>query len=225
MRALRLSFLVLIGLLILIVSLLSCSDPLSTPAGSEPAQYIRPLTIGNQWFGKSTRFNQAGPVDTIRTTATVIGDTTVSDTVWTQMFHETDDTSQFASSWSSFSRNDSVGQWEALAFGSQANLLAKYPADALDSFPIYLGALDNVVQVVAASIDTVLTVPAGEFSCYNYRYAFTGTWGDEDYRVSYYFSPGVGKIKSEFYGKTSAEDTAVYLKSLWELDSLNLMTP
>lgn len=224
MPSFRYALIVSFVLTLLVGSFLSCSDPVSSPPESEPASSIRPLTIGNQWFGTRERYGQAGMIETYHSTATVVGDTTVSDTLWFEIFHETDDTSQFAFTWSSYLRDDSVGQWEAMSFAHPATLLAKYPANALDSFPLYVGAFDTIVPLVVTSIDTILTVPAGEFSCYNYSYTILANW-DDTITVSYWFSPGVGMIKTETYGKQSAMDTATYLEYLWELDSFDLVMP
>lgn len=219
----RIALLISLVVTLSVGSFFSCSDPISPQTDPEPEapQYIRPLTIGNVWYGTTVRYGQDGPLDTTGTTNTVVGDTTVSDTVWTEIFYETDDTSQFAYSWSSYSRNDSVGQWEALALGVSANLLAKYPAEALDTFTIDQGVTS---VVIVASVDSMVAVPAGEFSCYNYRYLHLNESGP-NLKVSYFFSPGVGKIRSELYKLSDVSDTTGVLDNTWELDSFDLVTP
>jgi hypothetical protein len=72
-------------------------------------------------------------------------------------------------------------------------LLFKYPVSTGDSWN------SGGDQIVLQSADTVITVTAGTFHCYEYRFLYNSKpTGD------YYFCPGVGVIAQDSYSSTNS---------------------
>ena len=106
-----------------------------------------------------------------------------------------------------YCRNGADGLYVFGELGDPISLWYKYPASAGDEY-IALGDVENedyLVQVL--STNTVVTTPAGTFSCY--RYKITGVEGSihEDYLSYVYGSPNVGFIKRYTESDISTEES------------------
>ena len=151
----------------------------------ERQQSLLPLAVGNEWvFRSTTTYTTGSPpasrLDTIR----VVSDTTVGSETW---YHLTD-TGQKTSYYVTL-RVDGV--WKDLA---SPRLLYRYPATAGQT---YAFSPDESIQVVRT--DASISVPAGTFSAFHYRFLreridLNGQVYENTYPCDYYLAPGIGWV-------------------------------
>jgi hypothetical protein len=160
--------------------LTSCKK--DNPVDSSPSvKQIWPLKAGNTWAFNIVEYDTLGAVAQSGSGAFVVTtDTIVAGETW---YH-------IAGGGSTLYTNRSDGFWGVSPdpSGIFPFLLFKYPVSAGDTWN---GGGD---PVFLQSADTVITVPAGTFHCYEYRLS-------SDY---YYFCPGVGLIGEDSYSRTNS---------------------
>ncbi|MGA9116315.1 MAG: hypothetical protein WB626_06035 [Bacteroidota bacterium] len=159
---------------------------------------IMPLVIGNEWTYASRSLDTAGQVTgTDTATFKIVRDTTMGVERWYFIGRD-------SGAWELLT-NRSDGLWYTARVSGGIRtpvLLAKYPAFVNDTFY----GLDSVF-VTVVSTSTPVTVPAGSFTCYEYR---------EDpppggTQVSRFFPPGKGFVRDDFRGRTPGGQS--YLRS------------
>jgi len=184
----------------LIFFITSCKK--DNPVDSSPSvKQIWPLKQGNTWAFSTIEYDTAGVVTHSGSgTFVVTTDTIVTGETW---YHITGG----GSGESMFYTNRSDGLWvmSNSTTGIFRGLFFKYPVSTGDSWN--LGGDPMFLQ----SADTLITVPAGTFHCYEYRLSMS------DY---YYFCPGVGFIAEDSYSSTNSGRR--YLKERLTITSFTL---
>ncbi len=163
---------------------------------------IMPLAINNEWAYIDV-FGGGGSIfientDTLSFISTFVFG---SDTV-------------YVSPVETYYANRSDGLWTETFGSSVQTLIAKYPAQPGDIFghdsfiitvpsdPVPNDTLN--AQILVDSINAVVTVPAGNFTCYKYRADYYGTKHLLVYRQNDYYSVNTGLIKRESFWLDSA---------------------
>jgi hypothetical protein len=171
-----------------------------------PDTVIFPLTIGNEWLSSYTEYNTSGGIIDAGTSATrVVGDSTVNDWLWHIVVDSM--TGGGRSLWTN--REDGLW-WYTDTSAVQEALVLKYPANTNDTYPYY----DLTVRV--ASTNAIVTVPAGQFTCYYYELdaPIVGTIG------KIWAAPNIGLVKAEQY---NLNIIWLYLQMRVELESYQLV--
>jgi hypothetical protein len=171
-----------------------------------------PVAVGNSWsYTELPAPGFAG--DTNNYTLTIIKDTVMALTIEgaTDIGHWFKITGGIAAPPTYYAVRSS-GHWLTFFFNDGTDtqivttLMAKYPAAVGDTFSrIYPFPLQNgSVSVEVISTGTNVSVPAGTFSCHVYRATLA-----TDGRLTFdsYYSPGVGLVKTNFYGLTPADSS------------------
>jgi hypothetical protein len=168
------------------------------PVDSSPsAKQIWPLKAGNTWAFNTIDYDttgavaQSGPGSFVVTTDTIVGGET-----W---YH-------ISGGGSTLYTNRADGFWGMSPgpSGIFQGLLFKYPVSAGDSWN------SGGDQILLQSADTLITVPAGTYHCYEYRLS-------SDY---YFFCPGVGIIGEDSYSRTNSG--RLYIAGRLSLTSVTL---
>lgn len=202
-------FIVLLCCLIAVFAGCSDDDNPSNPGYTGP-DVIMPLEVGFRWAGTQQTYDSLG---NLRSSAsqtfyverdTIIPDTTYGDEHWFTLAGGT-----------ILLSNREDGTWARYGFSDTMDLqepviYLKYWAEPWETYlsGSYLGSTVTVV-----STDSVVSVPAGSFKCYYYK------WDRPDInRIDHYFlSPKLGWVKTEYYKPNLAGE--FYLWSKWELES------
>lgn len=164
-----------------------CSDD-NKIANPTQVEQIWPLKVGNEWVGEETEFDSAGNVLRFDTTVIAVSkDTVIGSERW---YIITVNGNRDPEAPILAGRSD--GLW---AGGPSGGLFFKYPAVVNDTI------LCGNQLVVVESIHATVTVPAGTFVCYAYKWPEPST-SDRPYQL-HYLSPGFGNIKSVEYHKTA----------------------
>ena len=111
-------------------------------------------------------------------------------------------------------RADGLYAWYDLV-APNPYLSAKFPALKGDSYALLDGG--PVRNAVVLSIDTLVTVPAGQFHCYLYEFRFMS---DSTLQFEGFRCPGVGNVLLNSYTKKS--DGTVYLSTQATLLSVDV---
>ena len=161
-----------IFIVLAIMVFVSCSKD-ETPTDSSTNSVIMPLKFGNKWISRITAYDSIGSVlssgyDTIHITS----DTIIQGVNW----------------YNGLYANRPDGLW--LREGGGIFLFAKYPASINDSYYINFG--NDSVKVISTNMS--VTVPSGNYSCYQYRITHHGNT-----EVIFYFAVDKGFIKAEYY--------------------------
>jgi hypothetical protein len=147
-------------------------------------RFIMPLALGNMWSHEVvTTDSYSGDVWIDTCVQSVSGVTLIDNVRWYDLVSPCGKVGQKA--------NLSDGLWTRLG-PDEIYLIAKYPANVGDEWT----RPGSSTRYLVASLDTKVSVPAGEFSCVVYR------WSDEPnhyFGGSYYYSPGVGMIRSVYW--------------------------
>jgi len=139
---------------------------------------IIPLKAGNKWVLRETDYNTGGGIDTtFNLILQVVADTMISNERWFKIIINGDNSNP------AYWTNRSDGFYE-LIDTVLPNKLFKYPASLNES---YLSFSDTIK---VTSVSSVITVPKGTFTTYEYHS------GDILSSYDWYISPGIGFIKS-----------------------------
>ena len=165
--------------LLSVLLILGCSDEVVNHKRS----VIWPLAIGNQWTLETCEFNYAGDTLSFDTlTLEVVRDTVINSERWFIIYVNGSYDPELPPV-----TNKADGGWQVDSLG-QEWMSAKYPAVVNDSFQWG----DQMCYV--DSINEIVTVPAGDFTCYRYRRTDIGS---TDPRSLMYLSPDRGLVKLE----------------------------
>ena len=171
------------SILILLLSLFiffSCKKENSDPVTSGgTSQTIIPLAQSNFWNYQSVMIPQ---LDTNYYSNWISGDTTIGTEYWLKVF--TGDSTNYV-----FERNKADGLHQILEPTGLDELIFKFPAAVGDHYTTT--TIPDTVDVL--NIDTLISVPAGQFSCYEYKIKEFGNY------FLVYVSPGTGFIKAYAY--------------------------
>lgn len=167
---------------------LGCSDDDKATNPTTPKE-IWPLKVGNQWAYENTELDSAGHVISVDTSVIAVEkDTMIQNERW---YITTVNGARDPEMFPGTTRSDGMWGWD----GTSGLLAFKYPAAVNDTF-----MAGNQVVIVESIHDTV-TVPAGTFICYNYKWPEPPS-SSRPYQF-YYLSPGVGLVKTEEYRKAA----------------------
>ncbi|PKK84385.1 MAG: hypothetical protein CVT49_03415 [candidate division Zixibacteria bacterium HGW-Zixibacteria-1] len=181
--------------------------------GTNPAKtVIMPLKIGNIWTGKlwtldegtNTYYERQGIYR-------VSGENSYDNQTWFVLDRIIDNDT--AKSIFTF-RNETAGLYalyETDSMTALKTMWAKYPVAAGYQF---LSGSDNSETVTVTAIDTVVSVPYGEFICNVYKREYLSTSGPR--QDIYYLGTNIGFIKIEFF-QTNIDDL-LYMNQMWELE-------
>jgi len=145
------------------------------------SQTIIPLAQGNIWNYRRISFPQQ---DTSFFSIWISGDTIVGSENWFKQYSGQDSSNYI------FTKNKQDGFHYYHQNVGTDDLVYKYPAVVGDNYV----ASYYIDSITVQNIDTNITVPAGQFSCYEYHINEMGF-----YIYLSYFSPGTGKIKTISY--------------------------
>jgi hypothetical protein len=112
-----------------------------------------------------------------------------------------------------FQLNRADGLWNR-DYIEEPNLAVKFPAQVGDIF--YSGEPDDPQDTMyhrrtyVLSTDTIITTPAGTFSCYAYGYYYNNS---QTLAQQIFYSPTVGYIKEEIYSGVNLDHYGVELIS------------
>ncbi|MEA2030965.1 MAG: hypothetical protein U9N55_05140, partial [candidate division Zixibacteria bacterium] len=132
----------------------SCDD--DGVSNNETSSVIMPLTIGNSWNWEKLGTNSLG--DTLRIDTChniVLSDTTIESETWYKLGSNCGKVG--------LKTNRSDGLWIRI-ISDEPNLIAKYPASVGDHWFNH----DSTTEWTTIITDTVITVPAGTYSCIGY---------------------------------------------------------
>ncbi len=172
--------------------LTSCKK--DNPVDTSPSvKQIWPLKPGNTWAFSTIGYDTTGAVRDSGSGAFVVTtDTIVGGETW---YHMT-------GLGSTLLTNRSDGFWGMPK--SVPGLIFKYPASAGDSWNY------GDQYIFLQSADTSITVPAGTYHCYKYRFSMD----------DYYLCPGVGIIAEDSYLSTNSG--RLYIESRLSVTSVTL---
>jgi len=192
-------------LLVLLGLLAGCGDDEKEVTNSSQATYIWPLKVGNQWTIETTVLDSAGEIIEADTVVfELVGDTLIQDETWYILAVD----GMIDPEMSPLTNRDD-GLWHG---GPSGGLIFKYPAAVNDTFMV------GTDTATVESINDTITVPAGTFICYNYKWAGPSD-PDRPYQF-HYLAPRVGIIKDEEYRKTAGG--YIYCNIRWKLLSYSL---
>jgi hypothetical protein len=191
-------------LLILLLSILctACED--SVPPNGEVLNQIIPLKVGNEWTLRIQWYDSSGTVTNVHYDSfSIARDTIIQNERW------------FI--WSNIARtiatNRQSGYW--YRFGNSSYLVLKYPVRKGEYYNYGEGP-DIYLNVTVLSIDSVISVPAGDFSCivYEWRNSYGPLSSIECY------APNIGMVCYDRYSSTSSG--YVYMDSRFELTEMKI---
>lgn len=176
---------------------------------------IMPLEIGNEWSGTQRLFALDGTeTDEYAWTFHLFEDVLAGDERWFNMEYIID--GDTIDPGLIFINRDN-GLWAQIPCGlgvCQTEIWALYPAMVNDSF---LTADSAMPTATVIAVDTVITVPAGTYDCYAYRWNPAFAFGDF---IIYYLSPDFGLVMREVYSLGPADE--LYRSELWVLENRKL---
>jgi hypothetical protein len=175
-----------VSLLCLAVFMLS-SCKKSNPVESSPSVLqIWPFKTGNTWAYQAISFDSTGTVTQSGSGAFIVTtDTIVGGETW---YH-------LSTAGAMFYTNRSDGLWVMWnnTSGLNQELLFKYPVSAGDNWNY------GADLVFVQSTDTLITVMAGTYHCYEYRVFY-----NSNPLCDYYCCPGVGFIAEDYFSSTNS---------------------
>jgi len=158
---------------------------------------IFPLSIAYHWDFITTTY------DTVKITHVndVIKDTLIDGEKWFVLTYD--------HSVRTICRNNSSGWWFLYQAGPQSpgtpSLYYRYPASVNE---VYM-TLDST-KVTVLSVNDIVTVPAGKFTCYRYHMIHYL----EGYECDEYFSPGIGLVLHVIYAPGEGSTKVVEVTEL-----------
>lgn len=163
--------------------------------------FLLPLKVGNVWNYEATYYDSSKNVlYKDFKNITITGDTIINNQLWYNI--------DFGGYFHPVAYRNNLEGLLVHEFNS-TSILYKYPiklGEIFDTSSTFFGTL--------ASIDEIIFVPAGNFSCYNYQKVY------QKIKVNNYISPGIGIIKADIaIGLDAAQP---YVKETWELISYNI---
>jgi hypothetical protein len=181
-----------------VVSLLASCKKDNPVDSSSSVKQLWPLKTGNTWSFSAVAYDSTGTVTQSGSGSLVVtADTLVGDETW---YHISGGGSVFYTN-----RSDGIWGMSTGTSGIFQGLFFKYPVSIGDSWNF------GGDQIFLQSADTVITVPAGTFHCYEYRMSMS------DY---YYFCPGVGFIAEDSYSTTNSG--SLYIRERLSITSFTL---
>ena len=158
---------------------IGCSDK-SNPVNNGPRIDLIPLAVGNTWNYKFSAYDTTGNVYLTDTTVTkIVGDTAIANQMWYYQDVQGNYSANLQNGYYTYSRYAQ----DSLRFG----MVYKYPCQPGDKY-----SYTEVRQC-----DTLITVPAGTFSCIFYAYRLKTL--DSFWYSDAYISPGAGIVKAIGY--------------------------
>ena len=201
----------------LFVSQIGCKKT-DNPVSPSSSDVIWPVKLGNTWTQELINFRPDGSeLNRQTTTNSINGSKHVLGKDYAML------------NTGAFLRNDDQGAWMLRGDSSREFFAFKYPGSVGESFTkdtdeSFINGKDQILPGVAhiISIDTIITVTAGQFHCYGYEYDYSSTIDSKIYVKNLFFlSPNIGAIESDVYLWNNALST-LYLGSSIKLISKDL---
>jgi hypothetical protein len=193
------SFLNAILICVVVIMLASCKKDNPVDSSSS-AKQIWPLKLGNTWAFNTIEYDTTGAVTHSGSgTFLVTADTMVAGETWYHIAGTGSEGEMFYTN-----RLDGFWGMSKSGAGLSKGLLFKHPVSTGDNWNF------GDEYVFLQSADTSITVPAGTYHCYKYRFSM----GD------YYFCPGVGIIAEDSYSSTNSG--RLYIESRLSVTSVTL---
>jgi hypothetical protein len=182
LRTISLSFLVFI-----LFTAIGCKNS-NNPLSAQSNLHIWPLAMGNSWTLRSEVYDSNGVLlDSSAFSFWVKKDTIINSTNCYMLF-------EMAIPLATYNMNKSDGLWSLYMSTSYQSsyLIYKYPATVGDQYsaPATIDGVTATVNYKLISTNASVSVPAGNFNCYQYQY--TDSSGGIN---NIYLCPGVGPIK------------------------------
>jgi len=177
--------------LIVIIFISGCKKKENSESGPSGVtnSSITPLKNGNTWTYRDITLPQQ---DTMNLTHWISGDTMIGSELWFREYVASDSSNYI------YTKNKSDGQHYYIQPDDIDYLIYKYPATVGDIYYVDNGL--DTLQVL--NTDTSITVPAGTFSCYEYK-----EFSLSAYYALYFVSPGNGFIKSMNFSNGNLHST------------------
>lgn len=179
-----------------------CKSKIIEPDASISFKVIQPLTVGSEWHYKIFGFWPDGSIkDFVQDYILKIKmDTTINGNIWAIIISlpESDD-----GGFGECLSNRSNGLWWGFPFEEDSLKWLRLP------YPSEIGvkAINPYNEWWVENIDTIINVPAGTFKCYHYK--TREIYGSQDLVHDYFYSPGVGLVRLNWY--THANDNSIYM--------------
>jgi hypothetical protein len=209
------STIILLLLLIIVVFISTCSndstEPTLNPNNNSTKEFF-PIDTGYSWTYQEKVFDVDGnPVElkngqySMNITYEVLGDTTIAGNKYYKLPHLISSTrTQYYSPQNNavygFTINEELGDYEPI------HIYFKYPAQVGDKYETIDGEIAELI-----SKDTTITVPAGTYKCYVYKFV-----QNKLYVAKFFISSGVGIVKVEHDSRMSS---LIQTLMIWELKS------
>lgn len=192
----------LLNIIFLVFLLHGCKSKIVDSDTSNSIKVIQPLTVGSEWHYKTFGFWPDGSnKDFISDYILKIKmDTIINGITWALIIRlpECDDCG-----FGEYLCNRTDGLWWGFPLEGDSLSWLRLP------YPSRIGveAINPYNEWWVENIDTIIKVPAGTFKCYHYK--TKEIFGSQDLINDYFYSPGVGLVRLNWY--TYANDTTIYM--------------
>ncbi len=165
-----------------------------------------PLAVGNMWEYYVSKFDTFPmPATHYYDTVQIVRDTLINAEQW---FVDQDGVGY---------TNCSDGLWRKIRLNQDAHLALTFPGNIGDE-SLFIWELLYWIDISIDDMDTLISVPAGDFHCILYKgWSFGPLSCQNDHYI--FYAPDIGLIKNELYRKNC---NLAGLRERWELVSYNL---
>ncbi len=184
----------------IIIFLQGCKNIIISP--DNVTANIQPLSVGSEWYYKDTGYYPDGTKKDYEGnyTLAIKMDTIINGNLWAKIINlpECDDCG-----FGEYLSNRSDGLWWGFPFEADSLTWLRLP------YPSKIGveAINPYNKWWVENIDTILQVPAGTFKCYHYK--IKDKFSSQDLVHDYFYSPGVGLVRLNWY--THAANNSIYM--------------
>ncbi|RKX29265.1 MAG: hypothetical protein DRP47_02195 [Candidatus Zixiibacteriota bacterium] len=180
---------VVFTILCALMCVISCDD--DGVSNNETSSVIMPLTVGNSWTWERLGRDTLGDTIWIDTCHNiVVSDTTIDSETWYKLVSNCGKVGLKA--------NRSDGLWSRIS-PDETDLIAKYPASVGDHW-FNQGSTTQLSTIVT---DTVITVPAGTYSCIGYQWDHIN--GSNSFGINFY-AVNIGIVMHQYWPYGSLEE-------------------
>ncbi len=177
---------------LLLIAMLTAGCDDTTAPTNKSELILMPLAIGNHWIAKVRWYNPDGTLVSARLDTLNIIDTS---TVGGKLYH--------ISNIGDYYRNDADGLRIFYGSPSGNSNYIKFPAAVGDTFNSIAYVSDDgddttFTWMELMATDILISVPAGNFKCYHYKYFDDYPGMPEGFNT--FIAPGIGFVKREYFG-------------------------
>jgi hypothetical protein len=210
MKKIKEAFIIYISFFYIILFIISCDTEIPNKNNNEISVII-PLNMNNEWRYKQTQYDTNGvAIDSLYFTEVIYRDTLLRNEIWYGISNGRYATNRSDGFWIIFSEEIELLNLDLDTLLSHAILEWAYPSEKGNVYNF----INNISFISVISTDTVITVPAGSFECYEYEKSS----GVPD---RFYFAPNIGLVRTDYFHFT-IDGGKVYLAAKNELVSYRL---